>query len=370
MKQKQVLYRVMDWGLGHATRNLPLIRRLVSDGHRVTVATCGRTLDLLKIELGDSVGFLDFRQDLPNDWGRDYHWMFILPRLPRVLPAALRSFETEHRRLQGLLRDRPFDLIVSDNCYGSSSRRVPSYFISHHLKVHWFIRHPKLQRVNEWLASDWINRFDRVLVPDYEDVCLSGNLSRDFRFIDAKKVSYIGILSGIQRQEREEDIDYFIPISGSEPQRTSFERLIFRQIHKLRGKVVVALGRPEKACEPLQIGDNITVHNVCSRDTRDELFSRARTVVARFGYSTLMDLIELRKRRAVFIPTPNHTEQEYLAWYHRKQRNFYSVQQGKVRLARDVRRARRYNGLPPIYGSTTQDSVDRFVRTLSADGAL
>ncbi|NCA79262.1 MAG: glycosyl transferase, partial [Sphingobacteriia bacterium] len=43
-----------------------------------------------------------------------------------------------------------------------------------------------------------------------------------------------------------------------------------------------------------------------------QLIVNAPTVICRSGYSTLMDLMTLGKK-AVLIPTPGQTEQEYLA---------------------------------------------------------
>lgn len=367
---KRILYRVMEWGLGHATRNLPLIKRLAEEGHEVTVTTCGRTQVFLKMELKNKVEFIDFPQDLPNEWGRDCHWVFLLPKLPIILSAAIRSVEKEKMRFEELLSCRSFDVIISDNCYGSSSERIPSYFISHHLKIYWFIRSHSLQRLNERLAAQWINKFHRILVPDYEHHSLSGKLSRDFKYIEAKKVSYIGILSDLTQQGLEEDIDYFIPISGAEPQRTSFEKLILEQVRPLRGKIVIALGKPEELKGQKQIGDNITVYNVCSKTLRNELLNRAKVVIARFGYSTLMDLVELKKRKALLIPTPNHTEQEYLAWYHKKQKTFFSVNQRRLNLCRDVGKAQAFNGITITDNSSTRASVETFMNILTGDGVI
>jgi UDP-N-acetylglucosamine:LPS N-acetylglucosamine transferase len=72
--------------------------------------------------------------------------------------------------------------------------------------------------------------------------------------------------------------------------------------------------------------------------------NRAKLVITRPGYSTLMELVALGKK-ALFVPTPGQTEQVYLAKYHRKQGNFHSVDQDSLNLTRDVEKAKRYQGM-------------------------
>ena len=57
-----------------------------------------------------------------------------------------------------------------------------------------------------------------------------------------------------------------------------------------------------------------------------ELFNRARVIVSGAGYTTVMDLVEHGKR-ALLIPTPNQTEQEYLAAYLSHQHYFVALPQ-------------------------------------------
>jgi hypothetical protein len=238
------------------------------------------------------------------------------------------------------------------------------------LKIHWFGMMENLQRLNEWLVSRWINRFHSIIVPDYEEDSLSGSLSRDFKYIDERKICYIGILSSVSHMDLEKDIDYFICISGTEPQRSSFEKLVIKQLHKLSGKVVIVLGRPEKPQEPIQIDDNTVVYNVCYNSLKNNLFNKAKTIIARSGYSTLMDIAEIQKSHVLFVPTPNHTEQEYLAWYHKKKRNIFSVNQKSLDLLYDVERAKVFKGVPRHANRSTQDSVERFKHILMKDGVL
>ena len=49
-KKQVILVAVLDWGLGHATRCIPVIRQLIQQGFEVVIAGNGDSLKLLKEE--------------------------------------------------------------------------------------------------------------------------------------------------------------------------------------------------------------------------------------------------------------------------------------------------------------------------------
>ena len=52
----------------------------------------------------------------------------------------------------------------------------------------------------------------------------------------------------------------------------------------------------------------------------------ASLIISRSGYSTIMDLVQLQKR-AILVPTPGQTEQEYLASYLMEKKFFIAIEQ-------------------------------------------
>ena len=91
--------------------------------------------------------------------------------------------------------------------------------------------------------------------------------------------------------------------------------------------------------------------------------NRARLIVSRSGYTTMMELAELGKR-ALLIPTPGQTEQEYLADLHYRAGHYYAVQQSKLELVRDVTRAQTYPGYQPAH--RTAVSIERFMEIVTS----
>ena len=66
----------------------------------------------------------------------------------------------------------------------------------------------------------------------------------------------------------------------------------------------------------------------------NDLIKRSKVVIARSGYSTIMDLYALEKP-AILIPTPGQSEQLYLSKHlrHKKQFIFQSQQKLNIPLA-------------------------------------
>ncbi|MGH8399057.1 MAG: hypothetical protein ACRETA_12565, partial [Gammaproteobacteria bacterium] len=289
---RRVLYAVYNWGLGHATRSLMLIRALIERGDAVTILMeSGPGMTLLRSELGDTCEYYPFR-DTPAPFSR-YPIVFYL-RMSLSIPWVLAGFKHEHRLTEKLIAERGFDLVVSDSRLGVWSETVPSYVIFHSIRQMIPGRIRWMERVTEWGQRDLLKGFTKVLIPDVaENRGLSGDLGHDPRFDWGNgRLEYIGPLSSIRRKDLTEDIDYFFSISGIEPQRGLLEELVLTALPKLPGQVVVTLGRPDAAGEQCKIG-GATVYGYLERNRQAEMLNRARVVITRSGYTTLMELAEL-----------------------------------------------------------------------------
>lgn len=195
-----------------------------------------------------------------------------------------------------------------------------------------------------------------VMVPDYreERICLSGDLSHNLRIIDEDKIDYIGPLSDFRTNRSDvncnRDIDVLFSVSGPEPHRTALENRILEQLPKItdRYTTVLTLGKTETRGREDLTGltglDHIKVYSSLSATDRTKLLTRAKLVVARSGYSTLMD-VAATGTRALFIPTPNQPEQEYLGRYHSEKGTYYSVSQANLDLENDIKKAMGFRGL-------------------------
>jgi hypothetical protein len=352
----KILFAVQDWGLGHATRDLILIRALLDDGHEVIVLSHGAALELLRSELGERCRYETLR-DIPKPLSRRGLWF--QARMALSMPQILLTFRRERAFTQALWERERFDRVVSDSRFGVCLPQVPSFHLTHSLRQIIPGRLRSIETIVEFGQRRLLSDCRKVLVADEEaGGGLAGELCHGVRLDwGANRVAYLGILSSLSRREVERDIDYFVSISGPEPQRSIFERIALAQVAELPGRVVVALGRAGAPDTELD-GGRIQVHGYLNRARQEEVMNRARLVVSRSGYTTLMELAELGQR-ALLVPTPGQTEQEYLARYHEERGHFHAVRQDRLRLAEDTARARGYAGLPRM--TPTARSAQRFL---------
>jgi uncharacterized protein (TIGR00661 family) len=357
---KHVLVSPLSWGLGHATRDLPIIRHLLARGHSVTVAAVGRALALLKQEV-PQCEFVEIK-DYPTPYSAT---RFFVPKFLAMAPVMLAAIERETILLRRVLRKQKFDLILSDNRFRIRSHDTPSFCIAHQLRF----MTPQSLRFFEFLTEffNWLylKPFDRIIVPDTADAVqnLSGRMSHQMRWLKGDKVYYAGVVASVARMDVPEDVDLFISISGPEPQRTQLERIVMDRIGEVKaGRIVITLGKPEVK-EVRQAGPNVTVYGYLDRKGQQEMMNRARMVVCRSGYTTVMELAELGKK-ALMIPTPGQTEQEYLGRFYAERGFYHCVSQYKLDLARDIEVARGMTGVP--FASHTQANVEKLYDDLFA----
>ena len=188
----------------------------------------------------------------------------------------------------------------------------------------------------------FFKRFRGVIVPDFKTDNLSGDLSHNLNRIDENKLHYVGVLSDFKKRNIKKDIDYFLSISGPEPQRSIFEKKLLDQIDSLSGKIVVTLGKTEFS-DRFKDKD-VETFSFLSKEKREEFLNRSNIVISRSGYSTILDLSVIGTK-ALMVPTPGQVEQEYLAEYHNKKRFFHCVKQDKINLKKDVELANKTKGI-------------------------
>ncbi len=355
--QLKVLFAVAAWGLGHATRDLVLIRELLAAGHEVTILSTERALQLLRSELGSRCSYLEL-PDIPKPLSRKA--LFFYVKMSLSMPAVFWTFYREHQFVRQVARSQRFDRIVSDTRYGVFLREIPSYHIVHSLRQIVPGRPREIEIMVELVQKRLLAGARRILIPDQRENGLAGDLCHNLNCFDGHNLEYIGILSSVKRRPVQPDLDYFVTVSGAEPQRSIFEKMVLQQAYDLPGRVVIALGKPDV---PLSVTSDgrVDVYSYMGRGQQEEMMNRARLVVSRSGYTTMMELAELGKQ-ALLIPTVGQSEQEYLGAYHEKLGTMHTVTQPHLSLVRDVEAASSYSGIPLSHG--TEESARRFLQVV------
>jgi uncharacterized protein (TIGR00661 family) len=330
----------LDWGLGHAARCVPIIRQLLTRGHKVIIAADHRPLSLLQTEF-PSLEFIrlpGFTATYP-----DSGWMALkmLAQTPRLIVSGIR----ENRQLNRIIRERKIDAVISDNRFGLFTRRARCIYITHQLWIKcppglaWL--EPLLHRLHRWLIAF----YDECWIPDFPgEPNLSGDLSH--RGKPPANAHFIGPLSRFQKTNAPTPdtvgYDLLAILSGPEPQRTLFERQVLAQAGRLAGRVLIVQGKPDEKAARRQEANVEIVPHLPTAEMQREMQS-ARVILARPGYSTIMDLTVLGKP-AILVPTPGQTEQQYLADKFSKAGIYYSEPQSEFNLT---------NALEKVLGGRT-----------------
>ena len=331
LPKTRILVAPLDWGLGHATRCIPIIKELITQNCEVLIAASGNSYFLLKKEFPS---LLILRVDgykitYSGDGGT------LLNKLMLQIPRIIFSILKENFWIKKNIKKYKIDAVISDNRFGMYNKKVPSVYITHQLLIKTKNRFS--EKIAQKIHYHFIKKYMYCWVPDWNENGLAGDLSHQEN--KPVNVLYIGPLSRFELlKDLPEKYEVLISISGPEPQRTSFEREILFQLKTFNMNILLIRGLPNETKDLLSDNGSIKILNHLPADELNKAFQQSKIIISRSGYTTVMDLVKLGKN-AVLVPTPGQTEQEYLARYLMEKKFFYSVEQDKVSLKKAIENA-------------------------------
>lgn len=355
-----ILVAPLDWGLGHATRCIPIINVLLKNNYKVIIAATGKQKILLQNEFptlqiinlkGYNVRYSKYKLLLPFK---------IAIQIPKILLAIY----SEHKWLNNLVKHKKIDCVISDNRYGLFSKTIPCIFISHQLTIKMpFIWLEKfIQKINYY----FINQYTSCWVPDVEgDVNIAAELSHP-KLLPKISVNYIGILSRFTMPKTPQNYTYHycIMLSGPEPQRTVLENKLIDEFSKTNKKILFIRGLPNNANE-LKVNSNFEVRNHLSGNEMAIALLQSEWVICRSGYTTIMEILSLQKK-AIVVPTPSQTEQEYLAKNLMQQQWCYAIEQQHFCFKKIENEITQFNyQLPNLPQNNMQQIVPHLLKNIS-----
>jgi uncharacterized protein (TIGR00661 family) len=321
--KSKVLLAPMDWGLGHATRCIPLVNALQNAGIEVIIAAEGAQFSLLQKEF-PHLKFIHLQgYRIRYSTSKRLFAFKIATQLPKILLTVYR----EHKWLKQQIAKHEITMVISDNRYGLFNKNIFSVFLTHQLNIS--VPKKWMRSVVQQLNYKCIENFNECWIPDIQGaINVAGELAHPEK-LPAIPVKYIGILSRFSADGMNEiEFDHCALISGPEPQRTIFETIIMNAFEKLEGKKIIIRGKPS-AKNISSNKNDVTIYDHVEAAALQNIIKRSRSVIARAGYSTIMDLIAIKKT-ALLVPTPGQTEQEYLATYLANKKWFSYVEQEKL----------------------------------------
>ncbi|VXB25123.1 Glycosyltransferase [Flavobacterium sp. 9AF] len=320
---KRILIAPLNWGLGHATRCIPIIKALEKNNFEPIIASDGVALDLLKKEFPHLTHIL-----LPSynikyaEKGKNFKL-----KLFSQVPNIIKAINQEKRATKEIIETYHIEGIISDNRLGIHSKKVPSVFITHQLNV--------LTGNTTWITTKlhhyFVKKFNECWVPDKEK---GPNLSGELGHLEEpfKNIKYIGPLSRLYKKNIPIKYELMIILSGPEPQRTLLEKKIIDELKFYKKKTLFIKGVVENQQTVVE-KNNITFYNFMNSEQIETAYNESEKILCRSGYTTIMDLAQLSKK-AFFIPTPGQYEQEYLAKKFKKEGIAPSCKQEKFDISK------------------------------------
>ncbi len=306
--KKNILVATLNWGLGHSTRCIPILRELEENGFTPIIASDVIALELLKKEFPHlkSLELPSYNIEYPKK-SKNFKWKLI-----KNSPKTIKAILSEKKIVAKLITEFNLSGIISDNRLGVYSKKVPSVILTHQLNV--------LSGKTTWISSKmhqfFIKKFTECWIPDVDHYPnLSGKLGhlRNTKL----KLRHIGVLSRFEKKELPLKYKLMVILSGPEPQRTLLEEKLIQELENYKEKIVFIKGIVEKN-QTIEVTKNITFYNFMQTEQLEQTFNESEMVICRSGYTTIMDLAKLEKK-AFFIPTPGQYEQEYLAKKHKRE---------------------------------------------------
>ena len=336
MYPKLLTYRMkifiapLNWGLGHATRCVPLIERFLAQGHEVVLGGDGLALQYLQQRYPQlrSIELAPLRLRYSSGKRQVLAMLFAIPKL---IVFSVR----DHRLLKRIQAQESFDEIISDNRFGlwlplnktatrysklptAGRNQTASFnfqlstlnyrcvYLTHQLHILLPRPYKWLEPFAAWLHACVYRHYTEVWIPDTPDHRLSGDLSTLNSKLSTLNLKYIGPLSRFSTlNSKLSTLNSYKAIalfSGLEPHRTLFEQAILARYKGREDEVLLVNGKLDKQLLDSDLAFYLT---------------HAEKIIARSGYSTIMDLDALGVlHKTELIPTPGQPEQEYLACLH------------------------------------------------------
>jgi hypothetical protein len=328
-KSCNILICPLEWGLGHATRMIPLARKLKEMSHNVIIGSGEEHLSLFRTEL-PGISYISFPGFKPGYSRVLPQYIYLLFKIPVLLYHVF----IEHWKLSRVITENNIDIIISDNRFGLWSRKITSVYVTHMPLIPFPKQVKFLEYIGVFLHRQIIKKYSLCFIPDLPgDLNLTGRLSHGIRLPD--NVRYIGILSKFIAAGQSLNMDPVkfqhntVILSGPEPQREILKQKLVTLLINKEPRTVFFEGKPIKGGEIERKG-NITFYSHLPAFRMKEIIESSDCIISRSGYTTIMELVSLNCT-ALIIPTPGQTEQEYLAYYLSEKKWFYTIPQKDIK---------------------------------------
>ncbi|MEP6616923.1 MAG: glycosyltransferase [Ginsengibacter sp.] len=357
-RKPRILVAPLDWGLGHTTRCIPIINELICQNCEVYIAAEGAAALLLQDQFLTPT-FLPLKGYRVRYSKKTFFHLGLLFQVPKVIIAMYH----EHRWLSKIIREHDIDGVISDNRPGLYNQKIVSVYITHQLKVETGGRFTG--KIAARIHNFFIRKFHLCWVPDDRGTGLAGKLSHP---PTSANIRYIGPLSRFKKLRGiKKEIECLILLTGPEPQRSIFEKIIFRELRNIEINVLVVRGLPGESKMPAFPGGFVRIVNHLSAADLNYAMQQSEIIVSRSGYTTVMDIVKI-EQKSILVPTPGQTEQEYLARHLYEMGICFSINQENFSLEKAIRDSKGFGfNFPAVDMEQYKSAVTEFIHSLDSN---
>ncbi|MGQ9847610.1 MAG: glycosyltransferase [Bacteroidales bacterium] len=327
---KNVLICPLDWGIGHASRMVPIIKKIQLKGHNIFIACTKQQQAFFANEINNYTWIPSASPVIKYN-----HKKLSVYDLFKLIPLIIIGIKRDKKQINSWIKKYNIHIVISDNRYGCYSSNVYSILVTHQVKIELPKNIKWAEKILHNRIKKLIYKFDRCWIPDIKETPnFAGNLTMQFSLNG--KLAFIGLLSrfeesNLNESSSEKQYEVIAIISGPEPQRSIFADMLFKELKNLQKPCILVLGDFSKP-QSVKQEDNVLIYSSMNSTQLYQAIKSSKYIIARSGYSTIMDLISLR-RTAILVPTPGQTEQEYLANYYKSRRMFVIAEQNNFNLS-------------------------------------
>ncbi len=308
---------------------IPVARRLLEMNNKVFIASGNEHLSLFRNEL-PGLSFIKFPGFKPGYSRFLPQYFYLLFKIPLLFYHII----LEHHKIKKIIKEHDIDILISDNRFGLWNTEITSVYVTHMPLIPLPKAVQFMESIGVILHRLIIKKYSFCFIPDLPgDLNLSGRLSHGIKLPD--NIRYIGILSRFAGSDQSHDEIHVnfqhntVILSGPEPQREILKQKLISVLKDQDPPTVIFEGKPGTSVETGRKG-NIIFYSHLPSSRMKEILSGSKYIIARSGYSTLMELVSVNCT-ALIVPTPGQTEQEYLAEYLSEKGWFHTIAQNKIK---------------------------------------
>ncbi len=297
---KKILISPLNWGMGHVSRCIPLIKKLAKQNNQIFIACSNSQRIVFESYFEKDIVYI-LHEEYPFRFRGRGNFIFDVLMNSNELK---KRYKSEFIEVKNIIQNYGINIVISDHRYGFRSKHCISIFMTHQLllPLPWYFIG------GQYWHKKQVSKFDFQWIVDNENNRLAGKLSNKSDYPNAL---YIGNLSRFCEvsSDKTNNIKGVLIISGPSAYYENLFQSFQKQLESDEIELIIGNDKAYNVFKNLNY--SIAFHNSKNWRVTDKLILSAKKIFGYCGYSTLMD-IKYLKCEFHLIACPGQLEQMYL----------------------------------------------------------